>query len=52
MIKAVSLFLIVILVLGMLGKLHWLLPRKTKTQCPSCGRPKIGKGPCDCGKAG
>ena len=52
MVKVVTLFLVVILALGILGKLHWLLPRKSHAKCQECGRPKIGKGPCDCGKTG
>lgn len=50
MIKA-SLFLLV--ALGILGLLGGFRLRKGKTRrvagnCPRCGRPKIGKGPCDC----
>ncbi|MCR9149851.1 MAG: hypothetical protein NXH83_06730 [Rhodobacteraceae bacterium] len=50
MIKIVSLFLILILVLAMFGKLHLLYRRKPRgsVTCMHCGRPIIGKGPCDC----
>lgn len=51
--KIVTLFLVFIAVLGMFGKLSLLIPktlRKTAT-CKTCGRHKIGKGPCPCGKA-
>jgi hypothetical protein len=51
-IKAVSLFLIGMLVLAMFGKLR--IPGADKLQsrkCRKCGRYKIGKGPCKCGRA-
>ncbi|WP_233270553.1 hypothetical protein [Chachezhania sediminis] len=60
--KAVTLFLIAMGVLAMFGKLR--LPGatggrtrpgsrvETALKCPSCGRYRIGKTPCDCGKAG
>lgn len=52
--KIVTLFLVFIAVLGMFGKLRWILPRRparlASTTCPACGRHKIGKGPCPCGK--
>ena len=50
MLKIVVLFLIGIAVLAMFGKLHLLRRRpKARVTCLSCGRPMIGKGPCDCG---
>lgn len=50
--KIVALFLVVIAVLGMFGKLGLLLPKKlTSNKCPSCERYRIGRGPCQCGKA-
>lgn len=50
--KIVTLFLVFIAVLGMFGKLGILLPRKiASAKCKNCGRYKIGKGPCPCGKA-
>lgn len=51
--KIVSLFLVVMVVLGMFGKLR--LPGAKKLQsarCPRCGRFRIGKGPCSCGHGG
>ncbi len=50
-VKIVSLFLVAIGVLAMFGKLR--LPgrkRLSNAKCPACGRYKIGKGPCPCGK--
>ena len=49
--KIVAIFLVVIAVLGMFGKLRMpgakrLAPKK----CPRCGRYRIGKGPCSCEK--
>jgi hypothetical protein len=47
--KAVTLFLIVIAVLAMFGKVT--VPgqkRLQKARCANCGRFKIGKGPCAC----
>lgn len=49
--KVVLLFLVFIAVLGMFGKLR--LPgakRLGGARCPQCGRPRIGRGPCPCGK--
>ncbi len=48
--KIVVLFLVFIGVLGWFGKMHWI-GGKTLTQhkCRSCGRYRIGKGPCACG---
>lgn len=53
-VKAVSLFLIAMLVLGMFGKLR--IPKvrakrlaDKKAKCSSCGAYRIGKGPCNCG---
>lgn len=57
--KIVALFLIVMLVLGMFGKLRLgnrlKGPRDQKSlgkprRCKSCGRYVLGKGPCDCGQ--
>lgn len=58
LVKAVTLFLIAMLVLGMFGKLR--LPRvrgpKRKQgiakpgKCPTCGSYIIGAGPCRCQK--
>jgi hypothetical protein len=58
MIKLVTLFLIVIVVLAMFGKLGWLgtlapkslrkAVRRKPALCKSCGRHIIGSGDCDC----
>jgi hypothetical protein len=51
--KIVSLFLIAMAVLAMFGRLR--LPgrnRLASIKCPSCGRYRIGKGPCSCGHGG
>jgi hypothetical protein len=53
MIKAVILFLLAMVVIGMVGNLLFpgelrrrMLPKAQS--CPRCGRPLIGKGPCGC----
>lgn len=49
--KIVLLFLAFIAVLGLLGKLHWIGGKRLKSaKCPGCGRYRIGKGPCACGR--
>ncbi len=53
-VKIVALFLVVMAVLSMFGKLR-LPPVPGKKyldarKCRNCGRYRIGKGPCDCGK--
>lgn len=48
--KIVALFLVFIGVLGWFGKMHWLGAKSlTQRKCNSCGRYRIGKGPCACG---
>ena len=50
-VKIVTIFLIVIAVLAMFGRLRLRLPgldRRAQAKCPRCGRHKIGKGPCPC----
>jgi len=50
-VKAATLFLVFIAVLAMFGKLSLLFPRSVRgSKCPNCGRYRIGKGPCECGK--
>ena len=51
--KIVSVFLIYIATLAVFGRLR--MPKipglvRKRAKCKSCGRPLIGKGPCDCGK--
>lgn len=51
--KIVTLFLVFIAILGIFGKLYWLLPKrrqKKAVHCEKCGRHLIGSGSCDCGK--
>jgi len=60
MIKAVTLFLILMIILGMFGKLRFpSLPRlRRKTpimqtrKCKACGAYNPGRGPCPCGQGG
>ncbi|MDJ1016481.1 MAG: hypothetical protein QNJ35_08225 [Paracoccaceae bacterium] len=52
--KIVTFFLIFMIILGMFGKLKVNFPgraRLASAKCPKCGRYRIGKGPCPCGKA-
>ncbi|MDF0602794.1 hypothetical protein P1J78_18800 [Psychromarinibacter sp. C21-152] len=53
-VKIVVLFLVGMGVLAMFGKLKMpKLPGQKHLdarKCPRCGRYRIGKGPCDCGK--
>ena len=57
LLKAVSLFLVAMLVLGMFGKLRLpkmpSLKRRDRigaaSKCPKCGAYNPGKGPCPCG---
>lgn len=55
MYKAVSIFLIVIVALGMFGKLRVLKLKKPKgirraQKCKTCGNYVIGVEPCTCNK--
>ncbi|MCU9848551.1 hypothetical protein OEZ60_11065 [Defluviimonas sp. WL0024] len=51
MVKVVTFFLIGMAILAIFGRLRF--PRigtgRGAARCPSCGRPLIGRGPCDCG---
>lgn len=50
-IKIVSLFLILMAVLAMFGRLRFPgMKRLSSRKCPGCGRYRIGSGPCACGK--
>ena len=57
LVKAVILFLAVMVVIAWIGgAVGKLIGRRDMAKlgnkyCPSCGRPRIGKGPCACGKA-
>jgi hypothetical protein len=53
--KVVILFLVAMGVMAMFGKLtvpgsKRLGGKKRAKRCPKCGRLRIGRGPCDCGK--
>lgn len=51
LIKIVVIFLVGMVVLAMFGRLRF--PGQSmlsKAQCKSCGRYRIGKGPCACGE--
>ncbi|MDE3239843.1 MAG: hypothetical protein KGN33_12855 [Paracoccaceae bacterium] len=53
MVKIVLLFLVVLAVLGMFGRLRLGPGKQTRRgvgKCPSCGRYRIGPGPCPCQK--
>lgn len=51
-IKIVTLFLVAMGVLAMFGKLRFPgQKRLANGKCPKCGRYRIGKGSCRCGKA-
>lgn len=51
MLKIVALFLVFIAILGMFGKLRFPgQKRLAAAKCAKCGRYRIGKGPCNCGK--
>ncbi|WP_170301205.1 hypothetical protein [Frigidibacter albus] len=47
MVKIVTLFLIVMVVLAMFGAFRI---KRGVRRCPACGRARIGPGPCGCGK--
>jgi len=49
--KIVAIFLAVMAVLAMFGKLRFPGQKHINSKrCPSCGRFRIGKGPCGCKK--
>ena len=52
MVKAVTFFLIAIIILAIFGKLRFPgQARLASRKCPRCGRFRIGRGPCDCTKS-
>ncbi len=52
MIKIVTLFLVGMVVLAMFGRLRFPGQKRLEAmKCPACGRYRMGKGPCPCGKA-
>ena len=53
LVKAVLLFLVVMAVIAWIGQLvgRFRLPgARAEKFCPNCGRPRIGPGPCPCGR--
>ena len=49
--KIVSLFLVAMAVLAMFGRLRFPgAKRLSDAKCPGCGRYRIGKGSCACGR--
>lgn len=49
--KIVTLFLVFMAVLAMFGKLRFPGQEKLRSmKCNSCGRYRIGRGPCSCGR--
>lgn len=49
MIKIATLFLVVIVLLSFFGVLRL---NRRGGRCPDCGRPRVGRGPCDCRRIG
>jgi hypothetical protein len=53
MISIVGLFLVGMVALAIMGRLRRPGGKPgARGKCPACGRHRIGKGPCPCGKAG
>jgi hypothetical protein len=52
LVKVVLLFLLALVVIGWIGKalVRWR-PVRRRAACPACGRPRLGRGPCACGRA-
>jgi hypothetical protein len=51
LVKIVLVFLIVMAGLAIFGRLRFPgQTRLSRSTCGTCGRPRIGKGPCACGK--
>ncbi|MCB1328555.1 MAG: hypothetical protein KDK28_03455 [Maritimibacter sp.] len=49
--KIITFFLIGMMVLALFGRLRFPGQKKLENmKCPGCGRYRIGKGPCSCGK--
>ena len=50
-VKIVALFLVFIAILAMFGRLRFPgQDRLASRKCKGCGRYRIGKGPCNCGR--
>ncbi|MEM7642892.1 MAG: hypothetical protein AAF366_10225 [Pseudomonadota bacterium] len=53
LVKIVTLFLIGMAVLAMFGRLRFpgrAKLRSLRGKCAACGAPRVGRGPCPCGK--
>lgn len=53
MVKVATFFLLAIVVIALVSQ--WLRPPpppRTGRFCPHCGKPRLGKAPCDCGGRG
>lgn len=51
--KIITLFLVAMMVLAFFGRLRFPGQKKLESlKCPGCGRYRIGKGPCSCGRKG
>ncbi|WP_238363877.1 hypothetical protein [Mesobacterium pallidum] len=49
--KIITLFLVFMAVLAIFGKLRFPGQKMiAQKRCPNCGRFRIGRGPCACGK--
>ena len=53
LIKAAVLFLVLVVGIAIWGRFRKPQRRASRADkfCPSCGRPRIGKGPCACRRA-
>ena len=50
-VKIVTLFLVAMAVLAMFGRLRLPGTRgRLSKRCRACGAPRVGRGPCPCGK--
>jgi hypothetical protein len=48
--KAALFLLVAISVLAIVGRFRWpRIGQSRATRCDRCGKPRIGKAPCDCG---
>jgi len=51
-VKVIALFLAGMAILALFGRLRFPAAARRAKTCPHCGRPLIGRGPCDCQKKG
>jgi hypothetical protein len=53
MVKVATFFLLAIVVIALVSR--WVRPApppRIGRFCPNCGKPRLGKSPCDCGGRG